>query len=318
MEYPKNMAEFMEKFHSKEKCLEFLEELRFPDGCICQKCGWKDFWKHGNRGYKVCRSCRTDLRITAWTVLHKIRTPLVNVFLIAWFLVSSKRWISAEELSHTIQVSQSTTWTWLQKFRRIMVLPWRRRLEWEVEVDEVFVGWKHPGKRWRWAEWKKKVVIAVEANKTNENDFWEVRGMGRVRMRVIPNCSQETLTQFIQENIEQWSCIYTDKWRGYTQLEDKGYFHVIEEEKKHKDIEWTHKDWVTPNVHIIASLLKRWLLWTHQKYLARGKHLDYYLDEYTFRFNRRKSGDRWKLFLTLMKEIVSQKFTTYDQIILKK
>ena len=199
-----------------------------------------------------------------------------------------------------------------------MIIPWRDKLSGDVEVDEVFIWGKQSGKRGRWAEWKRKVIIAVEFNKTKPNKKWQIRWMWRVRMRVIPNCGATTLVKFIEENIEIWTQLYTDDWKGYVSISNKGYGHTIESNKTYqKDVEWTHDDWVTPNVHIIASLVKRWLLGTHQKYLAKNWYLDYYLDEYTFRYNRRKSSNRWKLFNILIKQAISRDCIKYTDIVNK-
>ncbi|OIP53812.1 hypothetical protein AUK10_01930 [Candidatus Gracilibacteria bacterium CG2_30_37_12] len=141
------------------------------------------------------------------------------------------------------------------------------------------------------------------------------RGMGRVRIKVIPNCREQTLTKFIEENIEKGSTLYTDGWLGYKNIDKKGYPHIIESEGVIDDeILGIHTQEVTPNVHIIASLVKRWLLGTHQQYLTKDGYLQDYLEEYTFRFNRRKSGDRGKLFETLIKQIMTHPPTTGKQI----
>jgi transposase-like protein len=175
-----------------------------------------------------------------------------------------------------------------------------------VEVDEVFIGGKKAWKRWRWAEGKLKVVIAVEINQTHANTEGLYRGMWRVRMKVIEDCSAPTLQAFIQENIESWSILYTDKWSGYTGIEKVGYSHIIQEATpEEQTFPWVNNVEVTPNVHIIASLLKRWLLGTHQQYCTKDGYLQDYLEEYTFRFNRRASGDRWKIFKTLIEKILT-------------
>lgn len=258
----------------------------------------------------VCSGCHAMLSVTAWTVLHRLRIPIRTIFLIAWFMVTSKQGVSAEELSQMLAIDTKTAWLWNHKLRKIMVLDDRKKLSWNVEVDEVFVGWSRSWKRWRWAEGKVIVIVAVEVNKDTPNKKWLFQWMGRARMKIIPNCWTNTLTKFIQENIEAGSTLYTDGWKSYSQIETFGYKHVIERQTiNDTDISGIYTTEVTPNVHIIASLMKRWLLGTHQKYMVQDGYLQDYLEEYTFRFNRRKSNDRWKLFNTLLEQILSHKPT---------
>jgi transposase-like protein len=191
----------------------------------------------------------------------------------------------------------------------------REKLRGHVEVDEVFVWGHQSWPRWRWAKGKNIVVVAVEVNMEQQNKRWFFRGMGRVRMQVISNCGEQTLTKFIQDNIEEWSTIYTDKLASYNSLDKKGYNHILQEKSVTNDaIQGVSTAEVTPNVHIIASLMKRWLLGTHQKYCTKGGYLQDYLEEYTFRFNRRKSSDRWKLFQTLLEQVLTHEPTTRKSI----
>lgn len=309
-----NMLQFLEMFHTEEQCFQYLEEMRWWDNFQCSKCWEKKYWR-AKRWYRICFWCRKHLRVTAWTVLHGEKVQLRTVFLIAWYMVTSKQWVSVQELASTLQMNLKTVWTWQHKLRRAMVLPDRKRLTKDVEVDEVFIWWAQSWKRGRWATWKQKVIIAVEVNKKTPNKKWQIRGMGRVRMSVIPNCSHITLKKFILENIEVWSTLYTDDWKGYCGMEKYGFTRIIEKEKTMSDnVEGIDTIEVTPNVHIIASLVKRWLLWTHQKYLAKHWYLQSYLDEYTFRYNRRKSSNRAKLFKTIMEQVINTSPTTYADI----
>lgn len=311
------MIEFIESFHTETQCQEFLEELKWWDEFSCPFCKWLEYRRH-KRWYRICKKCRKDVRVTAWTVLHWEKIQLRVIFMIAWFLVISKQWISAVWLSSILQENQKTVWTWLHKLRRIMVLPDRNKLSWNVEVDEVFVWWVKLWKRWRWAEWKEKIVVAVEVNKDKVNKKWLIRWMWRVRISVISDCKKTTLKKFILENIEQWSTLYTDDWKWYNNIEENWYLRIIQKEMINNDIVvWVDNDEVTPNVHIVASLLKRWLLGTHQQYLVSKWYLQCYLDEYVFRYNRRKSDNRWVLFKTIMQQVISTPPTTFKDIVYK-
>lgn len=307
------MIDFLNNFSTEEQCLAALEEIRWD--WKCPKCGCLEYWRHWKRRVRICSWCRSVLSVTADTVLHRLRIPLRALFLIWWFMVTSKQGVSAEELSELLWISTPTAWLWNQKFRKIMILEDRAKLKGHVEVDEVFVWGKQIWPRGRWAKWKKIIVIAVEVNMETRNKQWFFRGMWRVRIQVIPNCWEKTLSQFVKNNIDPWSIVYTDKWASYNNLDKIGYSHVLQSESiKNEDVIWVNAEEVTPNVHIIASLLKRWLLWTHQKYMVNDWYLQDYIEEYTFRFNRRKASNRWNLFKTLLEQILSHNPTTKNTI----
>jgi transposase-like protein len=181
-----------------------------------------------------------------------------------------------------------------------MVLNGRSKLEGIVEVDEVLVGGKTPGKRGRGAEGKSLIAVAVEV---------KGRKTGRVRLEKIPDASNRSLKNFIERNIEPKSTIVTDGWVSYSELEKMGYLHEVQRSVVKEDDEE-----ILPNVHRIASLLKRWLLGTHQSYLNKNK-LGYYLDEYVFRYNRRTSNSRGLLFKRLLEQAVVTEPVSYNNII---
>lgn len=313
MKYPEYMIDFIELFWTEEQCLSYLEEIR--RNWECPKCWEKKYYRTKWRRVRICAWCWSTLCVTAWTSLHRMRIQIRNLFLMWWFFVTSKQWVSWQELSSILWIDEKTTWLWIQKFRKVMVLEWRKKLSWDVEVDEVFVWGKQSWIRARWAKWKAKVVIAVEINMEKQNKKWLYRWMWRVRMKVIPNCWEKTLRSFIENNVEKWSTLYTDWWLWYKNIDKFWYRHIIEKSLVEDDeINWIYEQEVTPNVHIIASLLKRWLLGTHQWYQVRWGYLQEYLEEYTFRFNRRKSSNRWKIFKTLITQILAQPPITREQI----
>lgn len=322
MQIPKNIIDFSDIFHNEEVCLEYFEKLRWPDWVTCHVCWSLNNRKH-KRGYFVCVDCRSDIHQTAGTVFHASRIPLRTLFWLVWSCVSSKQWVSSEELSINLWIGPKVAWQWLYKIRRIMVLDERTKLTGSVEVDEVFIWWKKSWKRWRWAEGKIKVVIAVEVNMENKNKKWFFRWMGRIRMKIINECNKKELHKFIQDNIETWMTVITDDWKWYCDLEKKWFLHIVEKHNHNSSesiwdsVEGVNNNEVTPNVHIVASLIKRWLLWTHQQYLANGWYLQPYLEEYTFRYNRRKSKSRGTLFLTMMEQIAKMPPTTLKEIMKK-
>ncbi len=294
-----NQIEFEKMFTTEKQCLDYLKELRFPKGYSCRKCQHNEYWVN-NRGIMVCKNCKNELSITSGTIFHRSKLPLVVIFRALWWMVAQKNGVSAVGIQRVLGLgSYRTAWVWLHKFRRLMVFPGRNKLSGKIEVDETLVGGKRSGKRGRGAEGKSLVVIAVEIME---------KGTGRVRMSLISDASKKSLKKFINENIETGSNLITDRWKGYTGISKSGYQHEIEDKTKLLDGEE-----ILPNVHRIASLLKRWLLGTHQNYIGEG-YLSYYLDEYTFRYNRRKSNSRGLLFQRLIEQGVLHEPVEYKSI----
>jgi len=299
MRIPKNQIEFERMFATEEQCLDYLKELRFAKGYSCRKCQHNEYWLN-NRGIMVCKNCKNELSITSGTIFHRSKLPLVVIFRALWWMVAQKNGVSAVGIQRVLGLgSYRTAWVWLHKFRRLMVFPGRNKLSGEIEVDETLVGGKRSGKRGRGAEGKSLVVVAVEIMK---------KGTGRVRMSLISDASKKSLKKFINENIETGSNLITDGWKGYTGISKSGYQHEIEDKTKLLDGEE-----ILPNVYRIASLLKRWLLGTHQNYIGE-EYLSYYLDEYTFRYNRRKSNSRGLLFQRLIEQGVLHEPVEYKSI----
>jgi len=230
--------------------------------------------------------------VTAETIFQDTHKPLRVWFRAIWHVTSQKTEANAIGLQRALGLgSYQTAWTMLHKLRRAMVRPGRDRLRGRVEVDEIYVGGHEVGYEGRTARTKSLVAVAVEQ---------DGRGIGRIRMARIANARKPTLHRFIKETIAPGSVVHTDGWTGYAGLERKGYRHKI------TALQGRAKDAAVasmPRVHRVSSLLKRWLLGTHQG-AVRPQHLDYYLDEFTFRFNRRTSRSRGKLFYRLLQHAV--------------
>jgi transposase-like protein len=190
--------------------------------------------------------------------------------------------------------SYQTAWVWLQKLRRAMVRTGRDKLSGTVEVDETFIGGEKPGKRGRGAAGKALVGIAVEEKRAE--------GIGRIRLGVLLDASEESLSAFAKERMDPGSKVRSDDWSGYTGLRSAGYRREVVKTTELKA------------AHLVASLLKRWLLGTHQGAVSH-EHLDYYLDEFTFRFNRRTSTHRGKLFYRLLQNAMQVEPVPFKQIV---
>ncbi len=300
-DYPRNLSEFEARFDSEEKCREYLFQMRWPDGFLCPGCGSGKAWPV--RGVlRQCAGCGHQTSVTAGTIFQDTRTPLRLWFQAMWWMTTQKNGASALGLQRVLGLKQyQTAWTWLHKLRSAMVRPGRDLLSGRVEVDESYLGGLEEGLRGRLIE--SKALIAVAAQEDG-------RGIGRIRLRCLPDASAESLHPFIQESITPGSLVHTDGWRGYAGLTAKGYVHQVTILKA-KQVPASD---LLPRVHRVISLLKRWLMGTHQGAVSH-KHLDYYLDEFAFRFNRRKSNSRGKLFYRLVQQAVAVEPSPYQVII---
>ena len=304
VDYPRTMQEFDEWFPNEEACVEYLRRLRWPEGFHCPNCGKDKAWLTG-RGLLRCASCQRQTSVIAGTLFEGTRKPLRTWFQAVWYITSQKYGGNALGLKRVVGFgSYQTAWTWLHKMRHAMVRPGRDRLSGKVEVDETYVGGVETGVRGREIEKKAIVVIAVEVH--------EPFGFGRVRLRQVPDVSGASLVPFVCEMIEPGSEVLTDGWGGYNTLVEHNYLHSKTVLSSSSD-DPAHV--LMPGVHRIAALLKRWLLGTHQGAVS-SKYLDYYLDEYTFRFNRRSAQARGLLFYRLVEQAVHVEHISRNQIIL--
>lgn len=287
-DYPKNLMELEQYFSNEQACRDYLRQLRWPEGFRCPACQHGEAWKLSGALFK-CVRCGHKTSVIAGTIFDGTRKPLVLWFRAIWWVTCQKNGASALGLQRILGFgSYETAWTWLHKLRRAMVRPGRDRLSGSIQVDETYIGGEKPGKRGRGAAGKQLVVIAAQ----EDGD-----ATGRIRLKQVADASAESLETAIQESIEPGAVVKTDGWDGYNGLRALGY--------RHKVIRWTAdvgKN-LLPLCHREASLIKRWLVGTHQGAVSH-EHLVYYLDEYTFRFNRRTSSYRGKLFYRLMQNAV--------------
>lgn len=288
------------RFSTEEACREYLFRLRWPSGFRCPGCGHEKAWTRSD-GLFECATCGHKTSIKAGTIFERSRKPLVLWFRAIWWVSSQKNGASALGLQRILGLgSYETAWTWLHKLRRAMVRPGRDRLSGSVQVDETYIGGEKPGKRGRGAEGKTLVVIAAEENG---------KATGRIRLKQVADASAKSLEAAVQETIDPGTVVKTDGWGGYNRLRSLGYKHKVI--RKTADVGKN----LLPLCHREASLIKRWLDGTHQGAVSH-EHLAYYLDEYTFRFNRRTSSYRGKLFYRLLQNAVAIEPTTYNGIAL--
>jgi len=298
-----NLMEFEEKFGTEKSCRDYLFNLKYKDGFECFKCGGKEYWIVNDKLY-TCKECRQQNYLTANTIFQDTHKPLSMWFRAMWWVTSQKNGTSALGLQRVLGIgSYKTAWTWLHKLRVAMVRPGRDKLKGIVEVDETYIGGiESENKRGRGTGNKTLVAVAVEI---------DGKKLGRVRFGVIPDASSESLKEFLLKSVETGSTVVTDGWRGYSGLKEIGYNHQISDKSP------LVEEKLLPHVHLVISLLKRWILGTLQGSVS-DQHMAYYLDEYTFRFNRRTSASRGKLFYRLVEQAADITPTVYKSIAERK
>lgn len=302
-EFPRTILEFQAKFGDEQARLDYMFECRWPEGYVCPRCRGRTAWPVAARGLWECAACGYQVSLTAGTVLHKTHTALHLWFWAAYLMTTGTPGISARQLQRQLGLSRyETAWTMLHKLRRAMVNPERTLLTGEVEVDECEIGGPEIGRRGGRSLTARAahVVVAVEVRG---------QGSGRVRMKVIQDASGDTLTGFVMDTVVPGAIVHTDGWMGYAPLAKKGYTHRRRSQRAAKKTGDT--DPVLPRVHRAISNLKTWLRGTHRS--VGTEHLQVYLDEFTFRYNRR--GTPMAAFQSLLGLGTTQAPTTYRQII---
>lgn len=300
-DYPRTLQEFDAWFGSEEKCVQYLKQLRWPNGFRCPACGGAKTWPTG-RGQLRCAGCQRQTSAVAGTIFEGTRKPLRIWFQAMWYVTNQKLGVSALGLQRVLGLgSYQTAWAWLHKLRRAMVRPGRDTLSKEVEVDETYVGGVEAQVVGRQTE--KKVIVAIAAEVDGRN-------IGRIRMARVPDVSSESMGAFVQASVSMGVVVRTDGWSGYKGLEKLGYTHRPTSITASGDPAHV----VMPRVHRVASLLKRWWLGTHQGAI-RSSHMNYYLDEFTFRFNRRRSRARGLLFYRLLEQALLVDPVSYRRLI---
>lgn len=290
--YPRTFEEFLEWFPNEEDCEEYLTWIRWPGGFVCPECGGAKAWRT-DRGLWHCQGCQRQSSVTAGTVFEDSRKSLRLWFHVMWLMMAQKMGLSAKSLCDTYGFGgYQTAWGWLQKLRSVMIRSGRERLTGRVEVDESYVGGKKEGARGRGAEGKTLILVAVEGEPKKK--------LGRVRFRCVQAIDRDSVESFVRDFVEPGTKVVTDGLSVYDKLKAAGYDHrphIISTGDETARQQLDH-------IHLVISLLKRWLIGTHQGAVTPS-HLQAYLDEFSFRFNRRLSQHRGKLFYRLMQQVVT-------------
>ena len=306
-DFPQTWNEFLDWFGTEQACLAYLEKLRWADGFVCPSCGSVADAYRASRTRLMCRDCQRQSTVTSGTIFDKTRTPLRVWLAAAWYLTNQKQGVSALGLQRVLGLgSYQTAWTMLHRFRCAMVRPGRELLKGQVEVDESYLAItdrQNPispvGRKSKTT--KVQIAIAVET--------LQPKGFGRIRLRRIANDSAACVIPFVQDVVEPGAHVHTDGSAAYLSLEELGYPHqrtVMLGSKVSAHVSMA-------GVHRVAALVQRWILGTHHG-SVQPEHLDAYLNEFVFRFNRRTSSSRGMLFYRLLQQAVVTQPVTYAQV----
>lgn len=287
--FPTSLPEFQAVFPTDAACADYLESMRWPEGFACHKCGKQgNPYRFPSRSSVVlrCRACKTNTSLTAGTVMQASHTPLSTWFWGAYLVTTQTPGHSALQFQRQLGLSRyETAFQILHKLRSGMVRPERDQIggEYPVEVDECFLGGKTRGEG-RGIHHKTHVIGAVEVRLREDDGKSHKRRVyaGRLRLRIIENRSSAEITPFVQSSVAPNSTIRTDAWNGYEPLASLGFNH----ERLILNGNAAKTDAHLPMIHLIFSNLKTWIMGTHHGAVSQ-QHLQAYLNEFVFRFNRR-------------------------------
>jgi transposase-like protein len=304
---PGDLPTFLARFGTDAQCRAYLTLGRWPDGFCCAGCGQRRAYSHHARLIEECAACGKQHSLLAGTIFEQTKTGLARWFLAIWLVTSSKGGISAMELQRQMGFgSYQTAWAWLHKIRKAMVRPDRTPLVERVEADETLVGGARPGRPGRGAAGKSVVAGAVESGRGKGRR----RRLGRLRLQSVADASAASLAAFLAGNVAPPAAVTTDGWQGYSGLGAAGYAH----DAINLSRSWGDAVLRLPAIHLVFGLAKRWLLGTHHGAVS-AKHLQAYLDEYVFRFNRRTATSIGHRFVRLVEQAVRTPPASYRAIV---
>ena len=314
--FPESLPEFQRLFPNETRCAAYLEETRWEDGFQCQYCGWEgDPYRFEGRPTVLrCRKCQRDTSLTAGTVMERSHTPLCIWFWGAYLVASHTPGMSALQFQRQLGLTRyETAFQMLHKLRAGMVNPDRERIAPDgglVEVDETLVGGKTRGEG-RGVHHKAIVVGAVEVRvskkkRRSDRDRKPRLYAGRMRLEVIDDRGKRTLEKFVAGAVEPGAHVRTDGWQGYDGLSALGYKHEPLALRGDSAAIEAH----LPMIHLLFSNLKAWIQGTHHG--VSQQHLQAYLNEYTFRFNRRFYP--FNAFNSVLRIAVRVEGPTYEEL----
>ncbi len=291
-----SLFEFHQRFPTEKECVEHLFNLRWPDGFICPRCHSQKYGFHSNRFLYQCKDCRYQASLTAGSVMHRTRTPLMVWFWAIFLVACDKRGHSALSVSKELMISYWVAWTLLQKIRRAMAeQDGQYKLRGIVELDDAYFGGRDEGEKRGRGTTKSKILVAVSTD-------IEKRNAGFAKLRAVKKLDTDTVNKFVKENVEPGSKIQTDDLDIYDSLDDLGV--------EHEEYPIVSGEKPLPWVHIIISNAKAFCLGTYHRF--GKKHLQAYLDEFCYRFNRRFWENQ--LFDRLLAACINCEKITYAEL----
>ena len=304
---PRDLPTFIARFGTDEQCRDHLFKARWPKGFRCRACGHDAAYVLARRNIYECAACSQQHSLLTGTIFEQTKTGLAKWFLAIYLVTSSKGGISAMELQRQMGFgSYQTAWSWLHKIRKATVAPGRKPLAERVEADETYLGAAKPGRAGRGAVGKRVVAGAVESGRGKARG----RRLGRLRLKAVPDASATSLAGFLGQNVATPAAVVTDGWPAYAGLGEAGYTH----EPVNLSRSWGDAALRLPAIHLVFGLAKRWLPGTHHGAVS-GKHLQAYLDEYVFRFNRRTARSISHRFARLLEQATLTPPATYRAIV---
>jgi len=284
------MIEFLDHFKTDEDCKAYLATIKWKDGFCCRHCNHVGWCRTSDPYVRRCNRCKKRDSVTAGTLFHKCRFSLRKAFLIIYEMTCTKKSASSYAIARRYSMRQKTVSAFMQKVRKAMESSGKYPLKGDVEVDEFVVGGPEKGKRGRSKGKKKLVVMGIK-----HDGF----GIHQCYARHIPNAGSEELRPFFEDHIAPSAMVRTDKWRGYRPLIDDYVFLRQEKSRKGENFEYMHRQ--------IMSF-KGWLRGIHHK----CDHLQAYLNEFSYRFNRLKKPKR--IFHNLIVRMVGHEPFTQKEV----
>lgn len=286
-----SLLDFNDKFSTDESCYEYLSEIKWENGYQCAKCGHHKYYAGKQPSSRTCNRCKYSESVTAHTLFHKLKFPLRKAFYIAFLVVSGKKGISTYDLERKLSLRQKTCWLFKRKVMEAMKIRGNNLLAGHVEVDEFFVGEQEKGKKGRGNDKKKLVVLAIKIDQ---------KGIHQSYAQVIPTANHVELAAFFDIHISKSACIRTDGWKGYLPLK-KEYKNLTFENSGAKGKSF-------PLMHRQIMMIKGWLRGIHHQ----CKHLQAYLNEFNYRFNRLTNSKR--IFHNLIVRLMEHPPLIYQNI----
>lgn len=283
-------------YSTDEDCREILTRLRWPEGVTCSRCGNRNVWYVESRKQFTCSECTYQFSVTTGTIFNDSHLPLTTWFMAVLLLVEARKGISANQVKRTLGISYKTAWYLCHRIRAAMAQCDKPMLDGKIEVDETYVGGKGRGTNQRGRGTKKRPVIGIRERN------------GELRFLHAENVTGKTIEAFLRENIgEDVEVMFTDETTMYPGVAKR--LGVKHEMVQHGIGDYVRGDAHTNTVESAFSLFKRGVMGTWHKVSA--KHLQAYLEEMSFRFNRRKRSD---LFVDILRHMITAPVLTFEKL----